>query len=324
MAMTLTGPRRGNRRWIYLGLVLIGLGVAAYYGIVGGLKNCRWLDRLLGISGCVASHRVTGLQLGNGWHLAAPPGGDILVFVGEEPRPFDSKPVTSVLVVLDALTGAERLRTVVARTNRSVDAVNSADGQRIALVCSGAVPCFENGAYAVIVAARDGKSLEALQPNADTRYRRRFPTEPAPPPWADGAVVLPGGALLLGRFDQERNGKIEIRNLADRSIVRALRTEDGDFLVRNDPHAIAISPSGRMVAILAYTPTSGYATLLSVFDIASGKRVTSFTTKDSIGTALVWAGKEDRLVVVRAVNSPTVKDYDSTDMRFDIYAVPKS
>jgi hypothetical protein len=321
MTMASTEPRRGIRRWIYLGLVLIALAVAAYYGIVGGLKNCRWLDRLFGISGCIASHRVTGLRPGELWRtMVVPAGGDTIVFVGEEAS--DAKPLTIVLVVLDAATGAEKLRTVVAKTSESVGIVGSADSQRIALVCYDSRPCFEDGSTAITVSPSDGKRLEAFRRERNSLNMWRFPTDPDRPSWAYKAAALPGGELVVGEFYAlSRKHNVEIRRIADESVVKTLRTKGGDFIT-HEPEDIAVSPSGRLIATLSLTPATGSDVLLSVFDTASGMQVTSFTIKESVGSTVAWAGKEDRLVLVRPVVPRGGYLLEATDLRFDVYALP--
>lgn len=237
-------PPRRSRRWIYGGFALIALGVVACFGIVDGLKNCRWLDRLLGISGCVASHRVTGLQPAEQWNtLVVPVGGETLVFVGREPG--NAKPVTTVLVVLDAVSGAEKLRTVVAKTSVPLGATGSATGERIALLCYSGAACFEDSSTAVIVSARDGSRLEALRrPPKDLIHMWRYPTDPDLPPWAPpGTIVLPGGELaIVGSIGTKG---VEVRKITDGSLVRSLHIASGQPMRPSPFGSIAQRPAGR-------------------------------------------------------------------------------
>lgn len=317
MTMTSTEPRRGRRRWIYVNLALITL-VALAYWVVDPLRNCRWLDRLLGISGCVASYQVTGLRaLPLGYSLVVPAGGDVIVFAGREPG--NARQQTTVLVILDAASGAEKLRTVVAKTDAELGAVSSADGQQMALVCYGQVPCFGDGHNAITLSPRDGKRLGAFSNPPVPLHEYRFPTDPAPPAWAaGGSVILRGGELIVGEIIGK--GTIAVRQIADRSVVRTLRTADGEFKVLLTSR-IALSPNGRSLAVLAAVESGS---VLAVFDIASGLQTTSFASKEPLGTTVAWIGTGERLVVVRPVNSPTDNYNDSTDMRLDIYAMPKA
>jgi hypothetical protein len=298
---------------MYGGVALIGLAVAAYYGIASGLKNCQWLDRLLGISGCVASHRVNGLRP-SGWGqvLVVPAGGASIFFAGEE-KATDTASRVVVLVILDAVTGAERRRIVVAKTTRGIATVGSDDGRQVALVCDVYLPCFEDGSTAIMVSPSDGTRLDGFRRQRDPANMWRFPTDPDHPPWAGrNGAAIPGSDLVVGQFSSlNRSGTLEIRKLADSSLVRPLRTGSGDFVSRQ-PSAIAVSPSGRSVAVLSRIPPANER-FISVFDIASGKQVASLAVRDPALPTMAWAGKEDRLVLVRPV--------DSSDMRFDVYSV---
>ncbi len=316
MTMEAIEPPRRSRRWMYLGLIVIGLTLAAYYGIVGGLKNCRWLDRLLGISGCIASHPVSGLRPLSLWRtLAVPADGKTIAYFGTESKDGIRR---TTLVALDTETGREKTRAVVIETREELMAIASSDGQRTALVCETRQPCIDGQYNGIIVSSLDGRRLDTVAKPAGRFHEMTFPGDPELPAWAGyDAIGLPGG-LVATR--EPGVSEVIVRRLSDQSEVMRLRDRDGPYRTTIGT-MMAASPGGRWLAVLAEPLTGARERVVHIFDLKTGIQAASIPLEGNRLT-LAWVG-DDRLVVPRAVSSPTGYLVDATDLRLEIYAVPK-
>lgn len=316
MTMEALEPPRRSRGWIYLGLVMIGLAAAVHYGIVGGLKNCRWLDRLLGISGCIASHPVRDLRPLDLWRtLAVPADGKTIAYFGAEVS-GDLRRTT--IVVLDTETGLERTRKVVVESRGALRAVASSDGQRTALMCESRQPCIEGQYDGIIVSSLDGRRLESVTNSAGTVRDTTFPGDPELPAWAGfHAIGLPGD-LVASRESGTR--QVTVRRVFDGSEVLRLRDRDGLYQMTL-VNTMAVSPSGRWLAILPESVTSAREKSVHIFDLKTGIQTASIPLGEK-RLFLAWAG-DDRLVIPRAAYTPTGYLVDATSMTLEIYAMPK-
>jgi hypothetical protein len=318
MSMTSIEPRRRSRRWIILGLALVAFGAVAY-GVVDALKSCRWLDRLLGISGCIASHPVKGLTPLYLWRtLAVPVDGKTIVYFGTEPTEPDDAGRTT-LVAVDAESGREKTRVVVVQARGALMAIASSDGQRTALLCESHGACIEGQHGGVIVSSLDGRRLATVATaDIDTLRATTFPGDPVLPAWAGHDAIRLPGDLVASR--EARTDQVTLRRLSDRSEVMRLRDRGG--LYRSTPmNTMAVSPNGRWLAILAESFSVTGKRTAHVFDLKSGIQVASLPLERNRLT-LAWVG-DDRLVIPRAAYSPTGYLSDATDVRLEIYAMPK-
>jgi hypothetical protein len=309
-------PQRPRRRWIIPGLVLVAVGVTAYV-VVDGLKNCRWLDRLLDVSGCVTTYRVTGLTPLYLWRaLAVPADGKTIAYFGEE-RGDSARRTT--LVVLDAETGQEKARTAIVQSRDALMAVASPDGQRTALLCETRQPCIDGQHSGIIVSSLDGRRLATLaKTDLGTLRDTQFPGEPELPAWAGyNAIGLPGDRVASRETGTRQ---VVVRRVSDRSELVRLRGRDGPYLT-TALNTMAASPSGHRLAILAESLTVDSKRTVDVFDLRTGVQVASIALEGGRLT-LAWVG-EDRLVVPRTAYSPTGYAVDATDMNLEIYAMPK-
>ena len=309
----------GQRRWLVLavaGLVLVG--VAAWW-VVQALGTCRPLDRLLGGSGCVASHVVAEFAPLSWETLTVPPGGETVSVFGRA-RTVDGWQTALVTVTLE--TGEETGRHPIPMLFEPRRIRVSPDHDRVGLFCDLGDACVEGGYQAIVVSPVDARPLEFLA--VANPYRHTVPGRsedqdfPALPDWADVDTALMPDGRHIAEFDED-TGEIVLRAVPDGDEVRRLQPS-APFIASCGVICTQVvpSPSGRRIALVYTARTTGgtEGSFVRVWETESGELIADIAIDYPLSRTIAWTPGEDQLITVARVRNGT----DAAQI--DVFALP--
>lgn len=305
---------RRRRTGIGAALFAVALSGGAAYCAWLGLKTCGWLDRLAGRSGCVARLTIPGFSPKLFETMLVSPESGALGLFGEARGP-DGWRSALVRIDLDAMRELGRHQLPMVPQGPDLMRV-AADGRRAVLFCGDGGPCVEGGGFSLAVSPDAPEDAEPLA-DAD-RYRGAPPGAADFPKWAEyKSALMPDGATLASLDDD--TGAVVLRRLADGAETARLNP-DAPFKAARFDQSLAISPSGRLIALVTASnpPKLKVGTMVRIYDVARGRQVGTIATDEDFEAkaTAVFTRNERRIVLVRRVPK-------SGDAEIALFEAPK-
>lgn len=244
-------------------------GVA--FGIYTFTQPCRFVDRLLGLSGCVNSIVVEQFSPINGAAMSPQDrSGEVSLFG----HSLQDGQWTPTVVRLDLQTRTELSRTPIDVGEGFGHLIFSADGEKAVLSCLHANQCTRDGQRSAILMVRDGRILQTGL--GDDEDYILFPGETQPAAGTGIRLSAADGARIV---DIQKDRSLVLRDKAGAEITVLYQGPRQDVL----RSGVSVSPSGRYIAMFDRAGEQRAARLM-VWDALSGKKLSD----RRLGSEYLW------------------------------------